>query len=675
MSARSWLATIDFETRSKCDLKKAGAWRYSRDVTTDALCLAYALDQGEPSIWRWLAGDPPPVDLFRAIANGVFIEAHNVFFEWCIWENVMRERYGWPPLPKDRLVCSAARAAFNCLPRSLEFALPAAGLDVRKADSKAMRKLTRPRKPTKNDDREWHEEPELYQQLYDYCVNDVVVERELSDALPALPKQERRLFTADFEINRRGLLIDVDFVKAALQVSVSLTRELSSELAHLTDGQVMAATERDRVLRYLAGTGLELDSLSQEHVEDLLYSDRLTKTQRRILEIRQEGSRSSVSKYSAFLECVDSDNVVRGMYMYYGANAHGRFSGRLVQPQNFPRGNAKCVSKASGGDAIEEMVAAIKEAARTSKTRILREQFYTEEPIIPGDPLSGRRKVPAQPAEVLSTALRGAFIARPGRTYGVGDYSAIEARVLFWLAEEEYGLSVYRDDGDIYRDMGSVIFGKPPEDLDVGFERMMGKTTVLGCGYGMGWIKFQATCKTAYGMEITESLCKKSVYAYRKRYAKVPKFWENLEAAARAAIETGLTHYVSKKRIAFSMRNGTLVITLPSGREIYHRAARIRMGQIAFINGKGFPETTYGGKLCEYIVSGTARDMLGDAIVKAEYEYDEVDPVMHSHDELVCEGEPGHAGKLVEQVMSDFPSWSDGLPMKLEVWEGARYHK
>lgn len=674
---RCWIATADFETRSELNLKTVGAWRYSTHPSTQVLCLGYALDNGKEKVWR--PGMPRPPDLIRAIERGCLFEAHNAFFEWCIWLNVMHKRHGWPMLRLDKMVCSAARAAVACLPRALENALVAAGLDVRKMDNKAMLKLSKPRKPTKKDPRVWIEPedaPELYQQLYDYCAGDVRAEHILSGKIPALSAFERRVFKADFAINLRGLRVDVEFIKAALKVSGMLERELSAELTDLTRGAVMAATERDRIISYLEATGLMLDSIDQETVEDLLYHAELTKTQRRVLQLRQEGARSSVSKYKAFMGCLDEE-VVRGLFLYYGANAHGRWSGRLVQPQNFPRGDAKCAdAKLKGGDAMEAMVAAIKHVAKTGDTPYLREHFRVEESEVPGDPKSPRRLVPAAPAEVLSTALRGAFIARPGRVYGVGDYAAIEARVLFWLADEKYGLQIYMADGDIYRDMGSVIFNKRPQDLDVSFERMMGKTTVLGCGYGMGWRKFKLTCKRAYGMIISDELCKKSVYAYRKRYKKVPKFWEELEDAARDCIRSGMATSASKGRIWFRMRKGDLVITLPSGREIYHRRARLgRLGDIQYVNGKGFVESTYGGKICEYVVSGTARDLLADAIVKAEFDHDEIDPVMHSHDELVCEGEEGKVAKIVEGIMLDQPSWSKGLPIKVEVWEGPRYHK
>lgn len=677
MSIRFWTVSADFETRSELNLKKVGAWTYSMHPSTDALCLGYAIDSRPRRMWH--RGEPPPADLCRAVKAGALFEAHNSFFEWCIWMNVMVKRYGWPALQLDQMVCSAARASVACLPRALENALIAIDAPVRKLDKKALNKLSKPRKPTKNDPRVWLEEedePELYKQLYEYCDGDVVGEMHLSKRLPALSRFERKVFKADFNINLRGIRVDVDFIRAAIRVAGMIDRELGSELTELTRGRVMAATERDRILAFLESTGLDLGALDAETVEDTLYHERLTKTQRRVLQIRQEGARSSVSKYKAFVAFLGEDEVVRGLYMYYGANAHGRWSGKGPQPQNLPRGDAKCAdTNIKGNDAIEFMVAAIKKVAKTGDLGYLRKHFRIEEMTVPGDPKSPRRLVPSSPAEVLSTAIRGAFVAREGKVYGVGDYAAIEARFVFWLADEKYGLNILANDGDIYRDQASVIFNKKPEDLDVSFERMMGKTVVLGCGYGMGWKKFKLTCKKNYGIIISDELAKKCVKAYRTRYRNVPKMWDELDAKAKKAIRTGMPTYACKRKVMFSMRDGDLVIRLPSGREIFHRRARIRNDQIVFVGGKGYTESTYGGKLCEYIASGGSRDMLADAIVQCEEqeEYD-VAVVMHSHDEIVGEGKKG-VSKIIERAMKNQPSWSKGLPIKVEVWEGPRYHK
>jgi len=455
-----------------------------------------------------------------------------------------------------------------------------------------------------------------------------------------------------------------------------IDREIASELCGMTRGDIMAATQRDRILKWLYDDGLLLPNLTAETVEDTLYEHpSLSKRQRRMLVLRQEGCRSSVSKYRALDEWRDEDTI-RGLYVYYGANAHGRFAAKGPQPQNFPRGDAKCLDpEVKGAAAMELMVTAIKRTANDGKLSRLREQFRIEESEVFGDPRSPRHMIPAPPAEVLSTAIRGVFVAREGKTYGVGDYSAIEARKVFWFAGEKRGLKIMADGGDIYRDQASDIFDKPPEDLDVGFERMMGKTVILGCGYAMGWKKFKLTCKRSYGMVIEDELCQKSVYSYRDRYTAVPKLWKALDDAARRCIRTGRMIEAADGKLTFWMDDGDLKIRLPSERDIIMRSARISHDQIIFTNGKGYTETTYGGKICEYVCSGSARDVLADAIVMAEFDYDDVDPVMHSHDELVCEGEAGKVGKIVGEIMKIAVDAYEGLPMKIETFEDDRYHK
>ena len=652
---KPWVITLDFETRSRIDLKKAGAWAYARDRSTRALCLSWAIDDGPIRIWH--AGDPPPTDLFRALQRCVVWEAHNSFFEWCIWNMRCVPDLKWPRLDAAKMRCSAALAATACLPRALDNACAALGLPGKdKIGSRAMLKLSKPRRPTKHDKREWFDDQELFEQLYYYNRQDVEIERALSDRLAPLSDFESRVFAADFNINHRGILVDRAFIIAALKMLKRIDASRNARLAKLTEGRVDSATKVAELVKELRASGLEIANLTAETVDDMLAHAPLTPLQKELLLIRQEGSRSSVKKYAAFLHVMDRHtDRVHGLYLYYGANATGRWAGRLVQPQNFPRGDAKGQKGESKNDIIEAMVAAIKA----------------------GD-VSALKRWHESPVEVLSTALRGAFIATPGRVFAVGDYSAIEARVLFWLAEEQYGLEIYRKGGDIYRDMGSVIFNKPPEALNEEFERMLGKTTVLGCGYGMAGPKFIATCKRAYGIIIPTSLAFRSVAAYRKRYAMVPKLWYGVDDAAKRCIKTGASQRYRK--LTFRMTAaGELRMRLPSGRDLIYRKARItRSGnreQIVFVNGKGFQETTYGGKLVENACQAYARDLLADAIVLAEFESNqELIPVMHSHDELVVEGKPGCSTKL-KTLMETLPPHAAGLPMKVEVWEGTRYRK
>lgn len=654
---KSWVVTADFETRSRLNLKKVGAWTYSRHSSTVALCMSYAIDNRPARLWK--PGQPFPRDLRRALERGARLEAHNTFFEYCIWNNVCARLYGFPHLDIDRFECTAAKAAYACLPRSLDGAARAKGLDVQKGDSKAMLKLSRPRKPSKNNPSEWVDDPELFKQLYKYCRQDTVVERELSYQLPALSPMERSIFRADLRVNARGMKVDMAFVRAALKVASRVSRYNTERLYELTGGEVDSPTQTKRFLKFCHGVGLNIPNTKKDTIEETLLAlpEDAPELHRELLTLRQEGSRSSLSKYKSFLACTDpTDEKVYGLLLYFGANATGRWSGRLVQPQNFPRGGAKGRKDEDPGLAMERMVLAIKATAKDGNLKRLT-QFHKS------------------PAEVLSTALRGAFIpSRKGWIIGAGDYSAIEARCLFWLAQDPVGLKVYHDNKDIYRDMGSVIFNKPPEDLDTGFERMMGKTTVLGCGYGMAAPKFQLTCKKSYGVHIPMELAERCVRNFRRRYAMVPRLWYGLGDAAKDTLKTGRRNKVGLLE-TYIDRSGDLRLLMPSGRALRYRKARLSGTQIVFTNGKGFTESTYGGKLVENACQALARDLLADALVKAEFHDDEVNVLFTSHDEVVAEGEPGKVAKRLVKIMENTPKWAKTLPIKVEAWESARYHK
>lgn len=632
---------LDFETRSRADLKTAGAWRYSTDPSTQVLCASWAIDDGPISTWK--RGDPVPQGMFDALESGAILEAHNVFFEYSIWTNAT----DWPALDPKRLSCTAAKAALATLPRDLERATLAIGIKggKDKEGQRVMRILCKPRKPTKNDFSEWVNDPEMFDALYKYCERDVELERELSNRLGQMPAFELRAFRADIAINLRGIAIDRAAVMAALKILERTVEQNIADLTRLTDGAVTTVNQLKRMKEWLATRGVIVDGMDDETLLGVMKKGVKDDAARKVIEIRRFFGRASISKFKAFIACAGDDDVLRGLLLFFGAQRTGRWAGRLVQPQNFPRGDAK-------GD-MGEMIAAIKKSAKIKSL----------------DPL---RKFHYDPIEVLATALRGIFVAREGLVFASGDYSAIEARALFWLAGQEDALEVYRNKGDIYREMGSVIFKKPPADLNVHFERMMGKTVVLGCGYGMGIPKFIATCKKAYDVDVDLTLATRCVMSYRRKYKKVVSFWKSIEAAARTTIVTGEETTCGK--LKFSMRGRHLRMHLPSGRKIPYRCATINDdGEIEFTNSNLERETTYGGKLTENACSAVSRDLLTDAIVRIE-EDAPFKLVLSVHDELVVEGKPG-CGKKLEALMRITPDWAQGFPIEAESWEDTRYHK
>lgn len=488
-------ATIDFETRGVVDLRKTGAWLYSKDVHTQAMCLAYKLP-GESEVKLWipeykdrytdevaLHGSELPYDLFEHIEAGKPVEAHNSFFERCIWHNIMVARKGWPDIPAGQWRCSAARASAASLPRSLEEAAKAMGLNVEKDmdGRKLMLKMCKPR-PISAKKRAagvaevvWHEQPSNLIRLFEYCKQDVLVEEQLSNALPELSEEEFAIWQLDQEINWRGLKFDLPMAKNAIEMAEAWKNQLNVELHAMTG--VESATRRAEVKRWLEkNEGLDLPDTAAGTLRRYLAQDNLTARARRVLEIVSSVNKTSTSKYAAMLEkCDPVDGRARDFMMYYGA-ATGRWAGKGIQIQNFPSRNVP--------EKNFELAAEIINAKDIPYAQLMYSDVMT----------------------FLSGALRGAIIPGKGKEFAVADYSSIEARVLVWLADDQEAIDVFASGGDIYLKMASVIYGREITAKDKA-ERQLGKMAILGLGYGMGYVTFLLTLR-ASGIYISrEQVC------------------------------------------------------------------------------------------------------------------------------------------------------------------------
>src|ERR1035437_10065772 len=353
--------TIDFESRSACSLRKCGAWRYSIDPSTEILCLGYRLpywDEGQVDLWHPAfphLGIPESNDsealyeLLEWISEGGLVEAHNAWFERSLWRNIMEPRFAFPPIMDKHWRDSAAKAAAHALPRSLEDAIEALGLDEHKdaMGHKLMLKLSKPRKPRKKE-REagvtgllWWESPELFEQLYDYCRQDVLAEAALSAALPDLNAQESTLYVLDQQINERGFQLDQEAVATALTLIEQETCRLNGELKILTGGRVAKATQRAQMLRWFEGEGLILEDTQAATIDELLqHPKKLGRVALRGVEILRTLGKSSTAKYEAMQNWMAPDGRVRGGLIYHGATT-GRWVGTGVQVHNLPRGTIK----------------------------------------------------------------------------------------------------------------------------------------------------------------------------------------------------------------------------------------------------------------------------------------------------------------------------------------------
>jgi len=506
------LATIDFETRSEISIKKQGSWIYSKHPSTDAMCLAYKLPGYDtPRLWHpayphlGIEAAEDPIDLFAFILAGGLVEAHNAFFERVIWTHVMAKKHGWPEVPVASWRCSASRASAAALPRDLEGACIAMALPVEKdmAGNRLMKKLSKPRKPRKAEIQEWkeahflddngipempvmwYESKEEFERLWAYCVQDVVAEEALSLAVPELPESELKLWQLDQEMNWRGVKFDLNFAKKALQCAAQWRQVLNKELFQMTG--IPSATKRGEVKAWLLkNENLDLPNTQAETVDWYIERTELSGRALRVLEILKQVNKTSLRKYQTMLERTDpEDGRAHDGLMYHGAST-GRWTGKGVQVQNFPRGE------------IEDMDQVVADIL----------QWY--------DKAEWLAALYGDVIDLLSGALRGAIIPDEDCDLIAADYSAIEARCVLWEAGAETALEVFRRGGDIYCDMATGIYGFEVTKKDKA-ERQFGKQAILGLGYGMGFVTFLLTCRK-YKIFFTVEQVQKILKGHYKKY-------------------------------------------------------------------------------------------------------------------------------------------------------------
>ena len=642
---------LDFETRSTVDLRVSGAYRYAEDPQTEVIMACYAIDEGP--VQTWLHTQPLPEDLRAALEDeNCIVVAHNAGFEKAMLTYILGPRHGWPVPPPHRWDDTAARAARQALPRSLEGAAMALGLEVQKDTEgrSLMLRMCRPRSVAEDGKITWWDDDARMKRLAQYCATDVEVERELDKILRQLTPEEREVWLLTEEMNDRGVAIDVDFATYAVQVASEAQEALNKELAEITDGAVTAATNVGKLRQWLLSKGFgvlegEDESLNKKAVENLLKSGAIPDDVRRVLEIRLLAGKSSVKKFQAMLDRVSKDGRVRGNLMYHGAST-GRWSGAGVQLQNLPRDTVKDFDWS-------------RENLTASMDKVL---------------------------STLSRMVRGSIMAAPDHRLMWADYAAVEARGVAWLAGQTDLIDLFAKGGKVYEEMAAVIFNVPAEEIGKdSLERFLGKTVILGCGYSMGAQKFRMSC-AAMGTEIDEELAYRAVNAYRSNYAKIPRLWKMLDEAAIAAIgQRG--RETTYRSVSFYADKNWLLIKLPSGRKLFYRDPRlvtyagpygekvsVEYSAVNSMTKKWNRERTFGGKLTENIVQGLCRDLIADAMLRLETSgY----PVIASvHDEVISEVPIGQ-GSIEEMValMCQLPEWAKDFPLAAEGKEGVRYGK
>ncbi len=585
--------------------------------------------------------------------------AHNALFEQVITRNVLArichtQLYLRSLLP-DRWLCTASLASALALPRKLEGAALALKLKMQKdmAGHKLMLKWSKPRKPSKNNPATRHTDPQEYQRLISYCATDLDVETELFLKCPPLTDKERKIWVLDQTINLRGFKVDRPLVKTVLRMISEETKELNRETQETFEG-LTSTTQRDGVLRQLESGGVFLPNLKKKTVEDAIASGLATGDSKRLLEMRLAVSKTSTAKYIAFEQRSRFDGRLRDILIYHTAST-GRWGGSGVQPQNFPRGTVK--------DTIE--------AAKVIADGDL--EFVR---LIYGDPMS-----------VFSSCLRGMIVAPKGKILDVADYAAIEARVLFWVAKHEAGLRAFREGRDLYCELASTIFNRKVTKVDVK-ERFLGKEGTLGAGFGLGHVKFKSSCKEK-GQEITEELAKATITAYRTTHKPVVELWRKIERAAVEAVRNPGKRYAVNMTMWF-VKDSFLWCELPSGRRLAYYGPRVQYDTTPWgdkravlyhwgvdsLSKKWVFNKTYGGRLVENVVQAIARDLMAEAMLRID-SAGSWDLVLTVHDELIGERDifSDATNKGFCDLMAEVPDWADGLPVRVEGWEGTRYRK
>lgn len=644
--------TIDFETRSRCELKSSGPWVYAEDPSTEVLCMAMMQDDQPPLIWApvWVrdiigASGLPMVDgeIVQSILEAAdTIEAHNVAFE----RSILEKKLAWKIDPK-KYRCSAAKAAAHSLPRDLEGAGRAIGLAVQK-DKEGSFLMRRMCKPTIGG--KWIQDRASLIRLCQYCMQDVRAEYALSEALRDLSPAELQVWQTDQEINRRGIRVDVELARTAMQLVADYEGRALAEFRCLTGFD--SPRQVPLLVKWLRGQGAKINDVTKATVIKLLAHPAVPPNVKRVLEIRQSLGKSSLAKLLAFVNAANADGRARDTMMYHGAST-GRWSGKRIQPHNFPR---------EGLPNCEDFLGMVRNRDIDSI-----EIFY-------GD---------LMPA--LSKSLRSFIKAEAGYELVCADFNAIEGRVLAWLAREDYVLENYRQKRDAYcvfaeqiqggkYSYKEILEGHHAGDKKYSAMRFEGKTGELACGYQGGEA---AVKRFAPDMPVERRI--EIVGIWRRNRPKTVAFWREIETMVKTAIARPGA-LVNNGMIAWGFDEKFLRCRLPSGRLIsYYGPWLSEEGQIKFwgVNSvtKQWEENeTYGGKLTENVVQAISRDLLAAAIMRLEKAGKPV--VMHVHDEVISEVPKGSTSiEEYIEIVTALPAWAKGLPLAAEGFITERYRK
>ena len=642
---------IDIETYSSVDITKSGAYKYIESPDFEILIVGYALNDGPVTVVDLAQGEELSDFFLEALHDPKCLKvAHNAVFERLSFRRIGHD------VPAEQWYCTSVKAAYCGLPLSLDNVSKVLDLQDKKLEvgKTLIRYFSCPCKPTKINGgrtRNYPEHaPDKWEMYKEYNKYDVLAEREIYKLLEkyTIPESERRLYAVDQHINDRGITVDVELATAAIDIDTLYTQTLLDKATALTglDNPNSLTQIKKWVLHK---TGCEITSLAKGEIENVAedfanYPDVLE-----LLNLRKELSKTSVKKYYAMINCACSDNRVRGTFQFYGANRTGRWAGRLLQLQNLAKNYV-------------------------SNIELPRELVRRKD-------LDAVEMLYGQVADILSQLIRTALIAPEGKTLAVADFAAIEARVISWLAGEQWRMDIFAGDGKIYEATGARMFGVPVESITKGSEiRGKAKISELALGFGGSINALRRMGGEKMGLSDTEM--KSLVKRWRDANPCIVYLWEDVERAAKEAVKYRRRSVAANGKLTFECDGDNLMVRLPSGRQLFYRHATIKtkpkpnvptMTPTIWYEGvvqetKHWGEIdTYGGKLVENCVQAIARDLMASTLMSLDEAGHEV--IAHIHDEVIVEVEKSSAKQKYAEIVSlmeKTPDWAEGLPLKAD---------
>ena len=650
---------IDFETRSLLSLGEdddegVGSWAYSLHPSTEVLCVAVAFNDDEPRVYD--ANEISTIPFTIGVEDT--IHTFNASFEYAIWTNVLKS---WPVPRIDQWRDVQAKCCANGLPAGLGRAGKALRLKQLKDPTGAqhIKFFCEP-----YNDEGLFRQPELntyeFRQLKEYCAQDVRAQQAIDKALPDLIQSEEDFWLETFKTNIRGICVDRDLCQLLIDLKKAGEAELESEVLALTNGEISQAdfNSHARITSWVRDRGVFIDGVGKVDLQNAFKKD-MPSDVRRLLQIRQLMSKSSLAKLPSILRDSGQDSRVRFTLRYHGA-ATGRDTSKGIQIQNIPRGEK--------GIKPEEAINKLKVEGVDA---ILKEY-------------------PGRALEVAVSCLRGVFCAGPRKVITQCDYAAIEPRIAAWLFEEREMLSAFYafDKGlgpDIYQLFAASYYEEPDPYQIKGDRRGFGKVAELQLLYQSGPDKFRATARDVYKLNVTQDMAEKAVQLYRNSRHRIRQGWGDLQSAAHLAVHSPGKVYVTGK-IAFKFDGRHLYMRLPSGRKICYPWARVEKRPTEFgprdtlvhmgmVEKKWMEVTQYGGSLTNNAVQGSGADLLRYAAINAAKKGYEI--VLRVHDELNAEVPIDAVDPLTnfKSIMLDLPIWAKGIPVNGAGWVGKRYRK